>query len=79
MHGSAPDIAGENAANPLATILAAGMALRHSLDLPEAAAAVDQAVDDVLAAGLRTADIAGTGPTATTGDMGNAVARAIAM
>lgn len=79
VHGSAPDIAGENTANPLATILASAMALRHSLGLAEAAAAVDQAVDDVLAAGLRTSDIAGTGPTATTVDMGNAVARAIAM
>lgn len=79
VHGSAPDIAGTNAANPLATILAAAMALHHSLGLEEAANAVDRAVDDVLAAGLRTADIAGTGPTATTGDMGNAVARAIAM
>jgi 3-isopropylmalate dehydrogenase len=79
VHGSAPDLAGEDLANPLATILAAAMALRHSLDLPEAAAAVDQAVDDVLAAGLRTADISGSGPAASTSEMGNAVARAIAM
>ena len=77
VHGSAPDIAGKNLANPLATILAAAMALRHSLGLPEAAAAVDQAVEDVLAAGLRTADIVGTGPTATTSDMGSAVALAV--
>ena len=79
VHGSAPDIAGEDLANPLATILAAAMALHYSLDLPEAAAAVDQAVDDVLAAGLRTADISGSGPAASTSEMGNAVARAIAM
>jgi 3-isopropylmalate dehydrogenase len=79
VHGSAPDIAGEGLANPLATILAAAMALRYSLDLPEAAAAVDQAVDDVLSAGLRTADISGSGPAASTSEMGNAVARAIVM
>jgi 3-isopropylmalate dehydrogenase len=79
VHGSAPDIAGEDLANPLATILACAMALRYSLDLPEAAAAIDQAVEDVLSAGLRTADIAGSGPTASTNEMGNAVARAIAM
>ena len=79
VHGSAPDIAGEDIANRLATILACAMALRYSLDLPEAAAAIDQAVEDVLSAGLRTADIAGSGPTASTSEMGNAVARAIAM
>ena len=79
VHGSAPDIAGKNLANPLAAILAAAMALRHSLDLPEPAAAIEAAVDDVLAAGLRTADIAGTGPTASTTEMGDAVARAVSM
>ena len=79
IHGSAPDIAGKKMANPLAAILAAAMALRHSLDLPEPAAAVEIAVDNVLAAGLRTADIAGTGPTASTTDMGDAVARAVLM
>jgi len=79
IHGSAPDIAGKNLANPLATILAAAMALRHSLDLLEPAAAIETAVDDVLAAGLRTADIAGTGPTASTTEMGDAVARAVSM
>ncbi len=79
IHGSAPDIAGKNLANPLATILAAAMALRHSLDLLEPAAAIETAVDDVLAAGLRTADVAGTGPTASTTEMGDAVARAVSM
>jgi len=79
IHGSAPDIAGRNLANPLATILAAAMALRHSLDLTEPADAIETAVDNVLAAGLRTADIAGTGPTASTTEMGDAVARAISM
>lgn len=77
VHGSAPDIAGRNVANPLATILASGMALRYSLDLPNAAAAVDQAVEDVLAAGLRTADIAGSGDVASTSDIGDAVENAI--
>ena len=79
VHGSAPDIAGRGLANPLAAILAAAMALRHSLDLPEAADAIEQAVNDVLDAGLRTADIAGTGPVASTAEMGDAVARAIGM
>jgi 3-isopropylmalate dehydrogenase len=79
VHGSAPDIAGRNLANPLATILAAAMALRHSLDLTEPAAAVETAVDNVLAAGLRTVDIAGTGPTVSTTEMGDAVARAVGM
>jgi len=79
VHGSAPDIAGKNLANPLAAILAAAMALRHSLDLPEAATAIEDAINDVLDAGLRTADIAGVGPSTSTSEMGDAVARAIAM
>jgi 3-isopropylmalate dehydrogenase len=79
VHGSAPDIAGRNLANPLAAILAAAMALRHSLQLPEAADLVERAVDNVLDAGLRTADIAGAGPAASTSEMGDAVARAVAM
>ncbi len=79
VHGSAPDIAGKGLANPLAAILASAMALRHSLDLPEAGAAIEQAVNDVLDAGLRTADIAGIGPVASTAEMGDAVVRAISM
>jgi 3-isopropylmalate dehydrogenase len=78
IHGSAPDIAGRNIANPLATILAAAMALRHSLDLAAAAVAVEAAVDSVLTAGLRTPDIAGDGPWVSTTAMGDAVAAAIA-
>lgn len=58
IHGSAPDIAGKGIANPLATILAAAMMLRHSLNLDAEAAAMEKAVDAVLAAGHRTADIA---------------------
>ncbi|HBP37164.1 MAG TPA: 3-isopropylmalate dehydrogenase [Clostridiales bacterium] len=57
IHGSAPDIAGQNKANPLAAILSAAMLLRLSLRLPVEAAAIEQAVARVLAAGYRTADI----------------------
>jgi 3-isopropylmalate dehydrogenase len=60
VHGSAPDIAGRDIANPLATILSVGMMFRYSLDAPAAADAIDRAVDRVLAAGYRTADIAGS-------------------
>ena len=56
-HGSAPDIAGKDLANPLATILSVAMMLRFTLDQPEAAARIEQAVQAVLASGLRTADI----------------------
>ena len=58
VHGSAPDIAGAGVANPLAMILAAAMALRHSLDLEEEASAIESAVASVIASGLRTPDIA---------------------
>ncbi|HSN78462.1 MAG TPA: 3-isopropylmalate dehydrogenase [Anaerolineae bacterium] len=57
IHGSAPDIAGQGVANPLATILSVAMLLRHSLGLEAEALAVETAVDAVLAAGLRTPDI----------------------
>ncbi len=73
IHGSAPDIAGKGIANPLATILAAAMLLRHSLNAETEAAAIEQAVADVLAAGLRTADIARGGPSVSTDAMGDAV------
>ena len=56
-HGSAPDIAGKNIANPLATILSAAMLLRYSLDLDKEADAVEDAVRKVLADGIRTVDI----------------------
>jgi 3-isopropylmalate dehydrogenase len=59
VHGTAPDIAGQDKANPLATILSVGMLFRYSLDMPEAADNVDRAVAKVLADGHRTADIAG--------------------
>jgi len=59
VHGSAPDIAGKDAANPLAAILSAAMLLEHSLEAPEAAQAVRDAVSAVLDAGHRTGDLAG--------------------
>jgi 3-isopropylmalate dehydrogenase len=64
VHGSAPDIAGQGIANPLAMILSAAMLLRHGLRLPEAAARVESAVDRALEAGLRTGDLGGTATTA---------------
>ncbi|MBE6573654.1 MAG: 3-isopropylmalate dehydrogenase [Ruminococcaceae bacterium] len=60
IHGSAPDIAGQNKANPIATILSAAMMLRYSFDLEEEAKAIEEAVDKVLTAGYRTGDILGT-------------------
>ena len=57
VHGSAPDIAGSGKANPLATVLSYGMCLRYSFDMLEDADMIDQAVQNVLNAGLRTADI----------------------
>jgi 3-isopropylmalate dehydrogenase len=73
VHGSAPDIAGAGVANPLATILAAAMALRHSLGLEEEAVAVEKAVATVISAGLRTPDIAAGGDSIGTQEMGDAV------
>lgn len=77
IHGSAPDIAGQGIANPLAMILAAALALRHSLDLEEEATAVETAVASVLSAGHRTADIAAGGPSLGTSAMGDAVLAAL--
>ena len=73
IHGSAPDIAGTDKANPLATILAAAMLLRHSLGLAEEADAIELAVSGVLADGLRTADIARGAASIGTKEMGAAV------
>ena len=63
IHGSAPDIAGAGIANPIGTILSAALMLRYSLNQPEAADRVEAAVRDVLASGLRTADIWSEGDT----------------
>jgi 3-isopropylmalate dehydrogenase len=77
-HGSAPDIAGKGIANPLATILSAAMMLRFSLDQTQAADRIESAVKDVLASGLRTADIHSEGTTKVgTREMGDAVVAAI--
>jgi len=74
VHGSAPDIAGQGKANPLATILSFAMALRYTFDLPEDADLVEQAVQKVLAQGIRTADIMSDGATlVSTEAMGQAV------
>ena len=74
IHGSAPDIAGQGIANPLAAILSAAMLLRHSLEMEGEAQAVEAAVAAVLDAGYRTPDIAAPGqPTVTTRQMGDLV------
>ena len=73
IHGSAPDIAGKGIANPLATILASAMLLRHSLKLEAEAAAIEKAVDTVLAKGHRTADLASGGSSVGTAEMGSLV------
>jgi 3-isopropylmalate dehydrogenase len=79
-HGSAPDIAGQGIANPLATILSAAMMLRYSLAQPEAALRVEAAVKAVLAKGLRTPDIYSAGTTKVgTREMGDAVVHALAL
>ena len=64
IHGSAPDIAGQNKANPIATILSAAMMLRYSFDLGAEADCIEKAVDKVLEAGYRTADLLGGEGTA---------------
>ncbi|HEX7156395.1 MAG TPA: 3-isopropylmalate dehydrogenase, partial [Burkholderiaceae bacterium] len=78
IHGSAPDIAGRDVANPLAAILSAAMMLRYSLRREELARRVEAAVASVLRAGLRTADLARAGETAVgTRAMGDAVVAAL--
>ena len=78
-HGSAPDIAGQNKANPIATILSAAMMLRYSLDLDKEADAVETAVQKVLTAGYRTGDIMSEGcKLVGTKEMGYLIADAIA-
>lgn len=77
IHGSAPDIAGLGIANPLATILATALLLRYSLSLEVEAAAIETAVDAVLASGSRTKDIAAGGPSLSTSEMGAQVIAAL--
>jgi len=78
VHGSAPDIAGKNIANPLAAILSAAMMLRQSFDRADLADRIHAAVRAVLARGLRTADIWQPGSTRIgTREMGDAVVAAL--
>ena len=77
-HGSAPDIAGQDIANPIATILSAAMMLRYSFDLEKEADAVEEAVKKVLAEGYRTVDIMDEGKTRVgTTKMGDLIAERI--
>lgn len=73
VHGSAPDIAGKNIANPLATILSVAMMLRYSFGMTKEADNIEAAVEKVLEDGLRTGDIARGGETIGTAEMGDAV------
>lgn len=78
VHGSAPDIAGQGIANPIATILSFAMALRYSFDLGDEAAFIEKAVEAVLDKGLRTGDIMQDGATAvSTQEMGTAIIEAL--
>ncbi|MCB1337175.1 MAG: 3-isopropylmalate dehydrogenase, partial [Maritimibacter sp.] len=79
VHGSAPDIAGQDKANPIACILSFSMALRYSFDLGAEADRLEAAIEKVLADGLRTADLMGqegATPVSTTG-MGDAILAAL--
>lgn len=77
IHGSAPDIAGKGIANPTGTILSAAMLLRHTLKLEAEAAAIESAVESVLAAGARTADIAQAGQAISTQEFTQAIVAAL--
>jgi 3-isopropylmalate dehydrogenase len=79
VHGSAPDIAGQGKANPIACILSFAMALRYSFDLGDEATRVEKAVEKVLADGVRTADLMGPegGTPVTTTQMGDAILAAL--
>ena len=78
VHGSAPDIAGEGKANPIAMLTSFGMALRYSFDMGDLADKLDQAIAAVLAKGLRTADLAGDGATiVSTAGMGEAILKEV--
>jgi 3-isopropylmalate dehydrogenase len=74
IHGSAPSRAGQNIANPIATIMSVAMMLRYSLGLPQGAEAIEKAVSDVLRAGYRTYDIMDEGNTKVgTREMGDLI------
>ena len=77
IHGSAPDIAGLGIANPIATILSAAMMLLYSFDLKEESQAIVNAVDTVLNAGYRTADIAHGAPALSTDEITDKILAAL--
>jgi 3-isopropylmalate dehydrogenase len=79
VHGSAPDIAGQGKANPIACILSFAMALRYSFDLGREAERIEMAVEKVLSDGVRTADLMGPegGRSVSTSEMGNAIVAAL--
>jgi len=80
VHGSAPDIAGQGKANPIACILSFAMALRYSFDLGDEAERLETAVETVLAEGARTADLLGPegGTPISTSEMGDRIIAALA-
>ena len=73
VHGSAPDIAGRDQANPAAAVASAAMLLRHALKLDDEARSVEVAIGDTLAAGIRTADLGSSGPAASCSEMTDAI------
>jgi 3-isopropylmalate dehydrogenase len=75
VHGSAPDIAGRDIANPIGAILSAAMLFRYTAKCEPAARAIEQAIEKVLGEGYRTADIASGGPVSSTTEIGSLVAR----
>ena len=79
IHGTAPDITGQNKANPIAAILSAALLLRHSLGLNEEAEVIESAVERIIAQGYRTIDLREEGKTILgTKEMGRIIAEAVA-
>jgi homoisocitrate dehydrogenase len=79
VHGAAPDIAGMGIANPVGAILSGALLARHWWGRPDAAGAIERAVEQVLASGLRTPDLAGPGePAVSTAEMGQAILESLA-
>ena len=73
VHGSAPDIAGKDLANPIAAILSVAMMMRYTFDLEDIAQEIESAVDSVLAEGHRTSDLESEGKLLSTKEMGNEI------